>query len=113
MFVGRLIYTAGGQLVFREFETVDEASAHGDRFGGCDTARKAARHIHVVFGRLSLDDALAVTLDDLVKAMGGVAPRGRWCAAAVLQAVRRALIDIRTRTLAEEIVEIRHARVGG
>jgi hypothetical protein len=110
--VAHLVHTLRASK-YVEVRTAEEAKAHGDTFGGCDTARKAARHIYKVFGRLSLDDALSVSLDDLIAAIGDVEPRGRWCVATVLQAVRRAIIDVRARILAEEIVESRHSRLVG
>jgi hypothetical protein len=112
LIAGGFTWTIEGGRQVNDFKSGAEAKAHGDTFGGCDTARHAARSVYAIFGHRSLDDALAVELDDLVSAMGGVDARGRWCAATVLQAVRRAIIDVRTRLLAEEIVEARHARIG-
>lgn len=95
------------------FSSGAQARAHGERFAGCEAARRAALQIYKVFGGRSADEALALCTDALLTAMGG-APFGNVrCVAAVADAVRRALIDARARALAEEIVELRHASVRG
>lgn len=107
---GRVTYVGGvTQSVW--FSSGAQARAHGEQFAGCEVARRAALEIYRVFGGRTADEALALGTDALLAAMGGAPAANVRCVAAVADAVRRALIDARTRALAEEIIELRHASV--
>jgi hypothetical protein len=92
------------------FRTGTEARAQGgEKFAGCEKARRAALVLHKVFIGRGLEEGLAIGASDVIAKMGAP-PDDERCVATILEAVRLAFIDIQVTTLAEAIVEVRRLR---
>ncbi len=111
LLIGRMEWVGGsGRLV--QFATGIEArELAGDTFGGCDTARQAARVLGPLAIHHSVDDALAITVGDLLRAMGSVPVEKERCVLTVLGALRSALIDVHIAELAEATTDAKRLRV--
>jgi len=111
LLVGRMEWEVGSRRLV-EFRTGIEArELAGDTFGGCDTARQAARVLWPLVGRRSVDEALAIRVEDLLRAMGTVPGEKERCVLTVLGALRSALIDVHIAELAEATTDAKRLRV--
>lgn len=106
-----LVTSVGGDARWVSFKTGAEARAFGgETFAGCETARRAALVLYKVFLGREIDDALAITVGDVIAKMPGDRPENERCVMTVIEAVRGALIDAQVRALAEAVVEVRGLR---
>jgi hypothetical protein len=97
---------ASGVMRRRELATGAEARATGhETFAGCETARRAA----LALGRLahgkSAEEAFAISVRELMLAIGYVAAENERCVLTAIGALRSALIDAHVTALAEATVE--------
>ena len=111
LLVGRMEWEVGSRRLV-EFRTGIEArELAGDTFGGCDTARRAAGVLWTLAGRRSIDEALAISVREVIAAMGGAPAENERCVLTVVGALRSALIDAHVAELAEASVEAKRLRV--
>lgn len=90
------------------FQNGAEARAlGGETFAGCDVARNAALILYKVFIGRTIDECLAVAEPEVRASMAGDVSDDHGCVIAVLEAVRRALIDVQVTALAEAVVNAR------
>lgn len=90
------------------FKNGAEARALGfEAFAGCEVARNAALILYTVFLGRTMDECLAIAEPEVRARMDGDLRDDQGCVAAVLQAVRRALIDVQVTVLAEAVVNAR------
>jgi hypothetical protein len=103
---------AAGSWRLVQFATGIEArELAGDTFGGCDTTRQAASVLGPLVIRRSVEEALAIRVEDLLRKMGDVPVENERCVLTVLGALRSALIDVHIAELAEATTEAKRLRV--
>jgi hypothetical protein len=83
----------------------------GDTFGGCETARQAAGVLGPLVVRRSVEEALAIRVEDLLRAMRPVPAENERCVLTVLGALRSALIDVHIAELAEATTDAKRLHV--
>jgi hypothetical protein len=83
----------------------------GDTFGECETARQAARVLGPLVIRRTVEEALAIRVEDLFRAMDFVPVENERCVLTVLGALRSALIDVHIAELAEATTDAKRLRV--
>jgi hypothetical protein len=106
-----LVTSASGVSQSIWFRTGAEArTLGGETFAGCETARRAALVLHKVFIGREIAEAMAISASDVIAKMPGECPESEGCVPTVIEAVRRALIDVQIRALAEAVVEVRSLR---
>jgi len=106
-----IVTYVGGQTRSVWFATGTEARAFGgETFAGCETARHAALVLRKVFIGREIDTALALDGTHVITKMPAEHRQNERCVDAVIRAVRKALIDLQTRVLAEAVVEVRSLR---
>lgn len=111
LLVGRMEWVGGVRKLVELSAGVEARELPGDTFGGCDTARRAAGVLYQLAGRRPVEEALAIRVEDLLAAMGGVSPERERCVLTVLGAFRSALIDVHVAELAEPTVDAKRLRV--
>ena len=82
-----------------------------DTFGGCDTARNAAVVLYKIFIGHTIDECLAVSESEVRALMTAGLEQDRGCVATVIEAVRKALIDVQVTALAEAVVTAKMLKV--
>lgn len=109
--VGRREWEAGDRRMFELKAGIEARELGGDTFDECETARQAARVLGPLVVRHTVEEALAIRVEDLLRAMGFVPVENERCVLTVLGAFRSALIDVHIAELAEATTDAKRLRV--
>ena len=109
--VGRMEWEVGNPRMVELRAGIQARELGGDTFGGCKTARRAAEALGPLVIRRSVEEALAIRVEDLLRTMGDVPVENERCVLTVLGALRSALIDVHIAELAEAATEAKRLRV--
>jgi hypothetical protein len=104
-------WDAGSRRFVELSAGIEARELGGDTFGGCEAARRAAEVLGPLVIRRSVDEGLAIRVEDLLRAMGDVPAENERCVLTVLGALRSALIDVHIAELAEATTEAKRLRV--
>jgi hypothetical protein len=109
--VGRMEWEVGNPRMVELRAGIEARELGSDTFGGCKTARRAAEALGPLVIRRSVEEALAIRVEDLLRKMGDVPVKNERCVLTVLGALRSALIDVHIAELAEATTEAKRLRV--
>ena len=111
VFTGK-VREVGGVSTTVEFRSGAEARELGhETFKGCEVARSAALALSELVHGLTTDEAFAIDVRQIIRALGGVPPENERCVLTVIGALRSAVIDAQVKALVDATYETRTMRV--